>query len=101
MIVKICIFTKHYQGNQIKVNDMGKTSKMDGRNKKYTPRFELENLKGRDHLEVLHLGGRIKLDWILGKQFVRVRNGLECLSTVTLLWAFVSTVMNFQILLKA
>jgi hypothetical protein len=28
--------------------------------------FWLENLKGRDHLEYLGVGGRIILEWILG-----------------------------------
>jgi hypothetical protein len=27
----------------------------------------LENLKGRDHLKDLHVGGKIILEWILGK----------------------------------
>jgi hypothetical protein len=31
-------------------------------------RYWLENLKGRDHLEGPVVGGRIILEWILGKQ---------------------------------
>jgi hypothetical protein len=30
--------------------------------------FALENLKGRNHLEDLGIGGKIILGWILGKQ---------------------------------
>jgi len=26
-----------------------------------------ENLKGRDHSDELHIGGKIRVEWILGK----------------------------------
>jgi len=37
--------------------------------------FWMENLKGRDHSENLDVGGRIILEWILGKYGGRVWTG--------------------------
>jgi hypothetical protein len=43
--------------------------------------ISLQNLKGRDHFEDLGVDGKKILEWILGKQGVRVLTGFNWLKT--------------------
>jgi hypothetical protein len=52
------------------------------------------NLKGRDHLGDLGIGGRIILKWTLRKQGVRVWTGLNWLSDRFWLQTLLNMVMN-------
>jgi hypothetical protein len=40
---------------------------MHGRDEKCMQNFWLENLKGRDHMEEIGIGGQIILEWFSGK----------------------------------
>jgi hypothetical protein len=51
-----------------------------GKSEIYT-KFLSENLKGKDHLEYLHVDGRTILEWILMKETERVWTGFICLRT--------------------
>jgi hypothetical protein len=56
------------KSDQIKEDEKGVTCSTHGRHEKYIrPRFWLENLYGRDHLEELGVDGKIILEYILGK----------------------------------
>jgi len=57
----------------------------------------LQNLKGRDHLEDQGVDGRIILEWILGGQCGKVRNGFICVRTGTMGgWGLLNTAMNLS-----
>jgi hypothetical protein len=73
-------FTKYYQGDQIKENEMDEACGTHGNMGNTT--FWSGNLRGRDHFEDLDVDGRIILERILGKQhgnvctgFIRIRIG--------------------------
>jgi hypothetical protein len=51
----------------MKEDEIGGACSTHGRHENCIEFFWLENLKGRDHSEDLAIGGRIILEWILGK----------------------------------
>jgi hypothetical protein len=59
--------------------------------------FLLENLQGGDHLEDIGVGGKIILEWILGKQCGNVWTECICLRVRDEWQVLVNTVMNFLV----
>jgi hypothetical protein len=57
----------HSEGDQFKESEMSGACSMHGRDRKCAQNFWLENLKGRDHSAEAVVGGRIILEWIVGK----------------------------------
>jgi hypothetical protein len=59
--------------------------------------FWLGGLKARNHWEHLGIGGRITLKWTLWRQ-IDGANWIQLAQDRVQWWAFVNTVMNFQVL---
>jgi hypothetical protein len=59
---------------------MGGSRSRYGKDKKYVTQFWSENIKGRDLLGDLGVGGKIILKWILKVYGVRVWSGFMCLT---------------------
>jgi hypothetical protein len=55
----------------------------DGRDEKMCTKFWLENMKGRGNLEDLGVDGKVMLEWILEREFGKVRTGFVWLSIWT------------------
>jgi hypothetical protein len=61
------LFSKYYQGQQIKENEMGRACAYGGGGREMHSGFWWGILKERDHLEDLDIDGRIKLTLIIKK----------------------------------
>jgi hypothetical protein len=55
------LFSKYFWGDQVKKVEMGRVCGMYVRNEKCIQNFS-QNLKGRDHLGDIGVGGRVILD---------------------------------------
>jgi len=61
------------------------------------PKFWLENLKRRDHLEELGVDGRIILEWILKKQGIKMLGWIHLAPDKYQWWAFLNMIMNLWV----
>jgi hypothetical protein len=58
---------------------------------------DLQNMKGRDHLEDLGVDGKIILEWFLGKYGMKLWTGCIWVRIGTSGGLFVNTVMNLRV----